>query len=579
MLNNKFIVICAIALSGMTVVAQNEKKLDQSVQVVRDYAPSVPEAVKMHQMPVLDDTSTYKPSFHYSVLDKVNSVTTKPELISAASMNYRNNDLLYRSFVRAGLGNYSTIGGDYTYNIAQNNDYLFSFNIGHRSSLGSLKLEDGTKQDAPFHDTEGGLNFKYFAGKYTFSSNLKFDNHRYRFYGLQQLGEDDEFVVPGVATPVKGRDLYGNVNERWTGVDVGLGFANNLDPEATVKFDSRLDLGFFGTKTGVKQNGFGIGGSAGFMVSEYDAGIDVSIDHFKVSIPDSIGPMYSFNERSNTLIQIKPHVDFDFDRFKLRAGIAIVTQIEEDGDELYLMPDVKGVWNVAEDYVTLHAALKGGYRTNSYRSVIEENPFVSADVNVLSSATPIAIEGGVNARFSPVVALNASVGYSIFTDEHFFVNKEYVDTLDQTGYSARFVPVYDDGGLLKAKGELVITPGNNSEIRVSASYFGWQTDHIEEAWHKHDSEFALNFRFYPIDKLLINGGVTLIGRRFAEDPVTKLSKKLDPVVDLSLGGEYMITRQFSVFARINNVAASKYYRWNGYPSQGLNVFGGLAFSF
>ncbi len=580
MLNRKKVVVaCLAVLTGVGAAAQTDKKIDQSVQVVRDFAPTVSDAVKMFQLPVLDDTSTYRPSFRYSVLDRVSSVTTKPELIGAASMNFRRSDLLYRSFVRGGVGNYSTIAGDYTYNIAENNDYLFSFNLGHRSSLGRLKLENGEKVDAPFHDTEGGLNFKYFFDQFTLRSSLKFDNHRYRFYGEQVLNADDDIVTADPAVFVKGKDLFGSINERWTGFKADFGFSNNLAENPAVGFDSYFGLNFFGTKTGVKQNGFIIGGATKFGVSEYNGGIDASLDYFNVAIPDSIGPMYSFTERSNTLLTIKPHVDFDFGDLKLRAGIGIVAQIEDHGDEFYLMPDVKAIWNVAEDYVTLHGALRGDFRTNSYRSVIEENPFVSADVNMMSSATPIEFEGGVDARFSKVVGLKASVVYSIFTDEHFFVNKQYVNSFGENRYSARFVPVYDDGALLKAGGELVVNPGRKSEILLRAYYFGWQTDHIEKAWHKPETEFGFTWRFFPVDKLLIEGGLTLLGKRYAYDPVMQNARKLDAVADLSIGGEYSINQQFSVFLKMNNMAASKYYRWNGYPSHGINAFGGLTFSF
>lgn len=578
---NKYFIISGLIAMGAFANAQTQedRKLDQSVQVVRDYAPTVADAVKMNQMPVMDDTATYRPSFRYSILDRVSSVTTKPELLGAARMNYRSSDILYRSFLRGGVGNYSTIGGDYTYNIAENNDYHFSFNIGHKSSVGRLKLEDGRKHDAPFHDTEGGLSFKYFFDDYTLSSNIEFDNHQYRFYGLQYLIADDDFIISDPLNPVKGSDLYTNKNERWTGVKAAVGFANNLAEDAGVDFNTNVGLSFFNTKTGVKQNGFDIAGGANFGVDQYRGGIDASVQHFKVSMPDSIGPMYTFNERSSTLLTIKPHVDFDFDRLKLRAGIAIVAQIEKESDEFYLMPDVTATWNVADEYATFYATLKGDFRPNSYRSIIEENPFVSADVNMKASATPIDITGGVRARFSPVVNFNASVGYSVFTDEHFFVNKIYINSLGETQYSNKFVPIYDDGSLVTAKAELTVTPGKKTLISAFARYYGWSTDNLDKAWHKNDSEFGIAWRFYPVEKLLIDGSFTLLGKRYALDPLTSSVKTLKMVSDFSVGGEYLLSQQFSIFMRLNNIIASDYYRWNGYPSHGINVFAGLTFSF
>ncbi len=575
-----YIFICALMGLGFMAEAQTDKKLDQSVQVVREYSPTISDATKMHKMPVLDDTSSYRPVFRYGILDRVSLVSTKPETISAARMNYRSNELFYRSMLRGGLGNYSSFAGDYTYNILNNKEFLLGFDLGHRTSIGRLKLEDDDKVDAPFHDTEAVLNFKYFFDKYTFSSNLKFDHHIYRFYGLQTLDAADSYAnIADPLNPLLGSALFGDDDERWSGFKANFGLANNLDEEAAVNFNSNLGFNLFSTKTGVKQNGFNLSGEAIFPVAEYRGGIEASLDYAKVSKPDSVGPLYSFEERSHTLLQIKPHVNFVFNNFNLRAGIAIVAQIEKNEDEFYLMPDVKGVWNVAEGTVSLYGALRGDYRANSYREIIEENPFVSADQNVKSSATPISIEAGLDARFSSVVSFNARVGYSVINDEHFFVNKPYLSTSAVTAYSNRFVAVYDDANLFNASAGLTVSPGNKSQILARIEYYGWQTDLLDKAWHKPETEFSVEWRFFPAEKLLIDGGVTLLGRRYAQDVATLSAKKLDAVVDLSIGGEYYLSQQFSLFMRMNNLAASKYYRWNGYPSHGLNLLVGLSFSF
>lgn len=581
MLNKRnYILLCGLLGLGSLAFAQTEKKVDQTVQVVREYSPTISDATKMHKMPVLDDTSSYRPVFRYGILERVSSVTTQPETISAARMNYKGNETLYRSFLRGGLGNYSTFLGDYTYNILDNKEYLFGFYLGHHTSMGRLKLENDHKVDAPFHDTEAGVNFKYFVDRYTFSSNLKFDHHMYRFYGLQTLQpEANYFIGDNPVVEVPGDQLFGDEDERWSGFNANFGFANNLDEDAVVDFNTNLGFHLFSTKTGVKQNGFALSGAANFPVAEYQGGIEASLDYFKVGVPDTIGPMYRFNERSNTLVRIKPHVDFVFNRFKLRAGIAIVAQIEKDQDDFYLMPDVKGVWDVAEGAVQLYGVLRGDLRTNSYRDVIADNPFVSADENVASSATPIAIEGGIDARFSQVVNFKAQVGYSVFTDEHFFVNKPYVLSSGGDNYSNRFTTVYDDGNLFEASAELTISPGKKSQILAKLAYYGWQTDNEEKAWHKPETELGVTWRFYPTEKLMVDGGLTLLGRRYAKDMETLEAKKLDAVVDLSLGGEYYLSQQFSLFMRMNNLAASKYYRWNGYPSHGFNLLAGMTFSF
>jgi hypothetical protein len=60
---------------------------------------------------------------------------------------------------------------------------------------------------------------------------------------------------------------------------------------------------------------------------------------------------------------------------------------------------------------------------------------------------------------------------------------------------------------------------------------------------------------------------------------TVVDRQTNAVVDLSLRADYRITPKFSVFAMGNNLTGRHYQRYLNYQSQGVNVIGGLTYSF
>jgi len=56
-------------------------------------------------------------------------------------------------------------------------------------------------------------------------------------------------------------------------------------------------------------------------------------------------------------------------------------------------------------------------------------------------------------------------------------------------------------------------------------------------------------------------------------------KKLPGAVDLNVRADYQLRTKWNVFFEVNNVLNNKYNRWNAFPNYGLNVLGGLVYSF
>ena len=73
-----------------------------------------------------------------------------------------------------------------------------------------------------------------------------------------------------------------------------------------------------------------------------------------------------------------------------------------------------------------------------------------------------------------------------------------------------------------------------------------------------------------------------LGYRYGFDrgfPPAIADRQTNSVIDLSLRADYHLTPKFSIFALGNNLTNRHYQRYLNYPSQGINVIGGLTYSF
>ncbi len=571
-----------LILFSFSLSAQEKDAISKDVKVVKAYSPSLSDAFKMNRMPVLNDSISLNTEFKYSILSKAMITGYNIEPITPAKIARERMKSLKSSYLRAGIGNYNSLFGDLNYNILQSESFVLGLDIGHITSLGNLVLENDTKVDAPFHDTWGDVGFNYLFDEKTLYADINFKHNIYNYYGYETMNSDQSYFVPGYTDTIPQNLLQPNKKQRLSGIDFRLGFKNNEIRDDRLSYDMSIGYSSFSNLTGVLQNGFDIGGSAYFPIGTVGLNVDVDIRNNNTSVPDSIGPLYYFQQRKNTLIGISPKMVFIFDRAKVNVGLLLYGELDSFEDQFQIAPVLTGELTIVEGVVSMEGGMKGHYHQNDYRTVQYENPFVSPDQNIKTAFYGLDVFTKIKGNFSKSTSFSAYASYAMFMNEHFWVNKFYLyGTVSDFNfhYSNQFVPVYDDGSLLTVSGELLYQPNEKFNLLTKATYYGWNTDSLTQAWHKPEMELMVNSRFSPVKDLWIDAGFNVLGKRYAFDPTAIAQKRLDAVFDLNIGAEYNYNSVWSFFARVNNLAASKYYKWNGYPMQGVNVHVGVGISF
>ncbi len=589
---NKAIIITYISffMFSLNSFSQNkEKKLNKNVKVVNEYNPIISDANKINKMP--SENNNLKPTkinFNYSIIPKSFFKNLGIDTISPAIINVNHKTVLNKSFLKAGLGNYSTFLGEIHYNILRSKKFALGLNAGHTSSNGYLKLEDKTKTNAPYHDTWASIYFRNFSKKYIFSLDANFLHNIYKYYGFQNINNNIMYKLPYGSNfkNYNGKELMSEPRQRLSSFYVNLGFDNKILGNKGIPFETNLKLGTFGNVTGINEYSLNLKGKMRYYLDNMHINLAGAVDNYIVKAPSTYQPIfYNMSNRDMTILTLKPSLGLNFNDFDLTIGINSYLQLGGAKDNnLKITPNLLANMNI-EDEVILFAGVDGNYDINNYEKIQRENYFVSADSKVENSFTGVHIFGGIKGNLAASAKFTARFDYSFFSDQHFFTNRMIEASFDKNIYSQSnvFDVLYDDGKLLSVSGEVKFNPSKNLDFTINGKYNNWKLDKNTKAWYKPEYEIGTYANYSFSEYLKFNVGINIIGKRYAlitgNDIVESYTKELKPIADLNIGANYQLTSKWHLFGKINNILASKYYMWNGYPSQRFNIRFGVGYSF
>lgn len=582
--------------------AQNDSinTIDRSVDVVNAYQPVLRKSKKINVEPLMDDTAKYSDKFKYQLLNRVSTVTTKPETLTAAGMDFPSYKSPYRAVVEAGVGTLPSFYGQILYNNGNSENHHLSLKAGHLAQLGKVKMEDDSKVEAHQNDTWAGLDYDHFGGNLRFGFDVDFANNAYNYYGQSTVVDTLNYLTED-AKSIIGSDVIGYDKQRNTTLDIRFNIGNTIaNPLQKFTFTAMAGMGVFGNKSGVHQSDILFGGTLRFPVKKA-AGIDVdwAVNHFKVHEGDE-ADLYDYVEHKCTDIQAIPHFRLDYDFMLLRLGVRIISVLGDDyvgKDDFIVQPDLLANFFIGDGSVNLYAGLSGDYQANSYRSLVERNKYVSPDSrkyiydgilkryvsrqDILHSQAPIVFDFGLRGSFSKKVQAGIGIKYKSLGDEVFFINRHFASANDSTNVShlSQFAILQDDGKLFNVHGEVNVNPTANSNILFEINYYKYNMNSLEEAWYRPACVLSLSGKCKPTERLALKAKLSYEGKRKAFDPTANESKNLDGFIDLNIGGNYYISNRWTAFLNINNLTASDQQRWLGYSSYRFNAMAGITYKF
>lgn len=545
-----------IQITGILVFAFGksvaQEKLVKEVQVVKPYEPTISDAYKITHLPKITDTVKTVPEINYILKTKPINVGYSVNPIKPAKMVGEPLSKLYNSYVKVGLGTKILPTFEAYVNNKRSKEYSIGAYYKFLNSFAQAKLVNNEKEFAGFSDN----NLRFFGKKFVNNSIVRGDmglvsNTRY-FYGYNTK------IDTTLATE--------NIKQKYSTLYLNANYRSNYVDSTHINYDFGVSLDYTKDNYESSELGFKVSGDLNKIFSSEMVGVNIGIEHFsKNENVDSV---------NNTIIRINPWLGKFGDKWRVKAGINIFSDIRGDYSKAFYYPVANLEYDIANHYLIPYAGVDGKLEINNFREICRINPFIVPGTGVLNADHKIILYAGIRGNLSLTTYYNLKVSYSLVDDMHFFVN-DIINT-DSTGN--QFSVVYDDISLVSYFGEMSVSPSDDLAFHLKANYRNYEMTNEAKPWHKPSFDLAFTARYNLRQKIILKGDIMAIGKRYS-----KLSdntfQELESAIDINIGAEYRYSKVLSGFIYLNNLLSDSYYEWNYYPSYGFNILVGATYSF
>lgn len=566
-----YIFIIAVVASTATFGQERTKDtLDpEVVTVVKAYTPTVADAFKIKETPVLDDgTNTTKKEIKYNIFSIPVASTFTPAKGKAATVNKPKSIKLYDNYASLGLGTYTTILGEVYLNHELGRGEHIGGSLTHHSSSGGI---EDVLMDDDFIDTQLNVNYSQRLRDLSWTVDAGALYQKFNWYGLPQ-----PYFNAVTADTLDGSHAFygGNV-----GAKVKL--HDYLFKDASARFRR------FGDNQGSGENRFVVKASADVPVQDELISTEITIDYIGGSFDSNF---YSDTELnySNVTFGVAPSYQLTQDDLTLNLGVNLVymNDTEASDGSFYIYPNITATYRLVDELMIAFGGLEGGLNQNSYYDFAQDNPYVSPTLTVVPTDQKYKAYAGLKGKLSNSIGYSVSGHYMNEANKALYrANPVLLDATEDYQYGNSFEMVYDNVKTIAFVGEVNVDVNRNFSLGLKAEYFSYNTDAQTEAWNLPDVKGSL-FLDYQIDENWFAGaGLFYVGERKDQFYVTDLTSPmiqtmtLDSYFDANAHVGYRLNDQLSFYIKANNIANQDYQHWLNTPVQGIQALAGATYQF
>jgi hypothetical protein len=548
-----FLLFIFFILFSAASMAQNDLH-DLNFQAQSEFQPTIKDAIKFSDLPEIKDSVKRISNIKYGITSRPMFAKYQVQTIEPAKIQNEPLTKLYRSLLKAGYGPiYNMPYGEFWISNTRSRDNSDGAHLKHFSS--SAHLRDVGYSG--FSENQASVFGKRFYKKHTLSGDLKYERNVVHYYGydttINKLDDKKytrqryQLIEPKIMLQSHYADST-HVNH-----NIGLSFYNlqNLYREAenNIRLDARGNL----------------------FLNKEKLNINFLTDYYNHK---------QANDTINDLIMsLSP--SFEAGGKKWHAEIGLTGTLDNFGaaTRFYFYPLLNINYDVYEGLVIPYAGLNGGLIKNSFRRLSTENFFVDTTIHYANTNNKINAFGGLKGNISSNTSYDARVSYSQFDSLHFFA----IDYSGTNQVYNRFDVIYDNATLINVTGEVQYRFKEKINLIGKGNYYLYTPKNLERAYHKPEFDMTYSFIYNLKSKIILRADLFVMGTQWARTLVTEStgpvlkSKLLPGWADMNLEAEYRYSKMLSFFARFNNIANQRYYRWERYPSQRFNFMAGITF--
>ena len=540
-----------------------------------DFLRTINSVQKLDLDPQSIDTVLPVEPMQYTMLPVKADVPARVDSIEAAKLNIQlAQQRLYKGFVKAGFGLYTTPLFEVYYDQTRSKKNGYGLHYKHVSSNGGLS--DVGPSDYSYNSVDAFYNA--YLKHHEVGGRLIYDRRRVSYYGYDSNDsiadvldnkplEDDDVkqVYNDIGFAARLKSLFKDSTKLAHNVGLEVHNYKNLtgSTETNVRFDATLSMEQ-GTET--------YGGTLVIDNNAYRAVLGSGLEDVRTN---------------GVLIGAEPYVSTKGDKYTVKVGAGLFLD-SQGKTTFHFYPQAYLDYSLFDDMLKPYAGVDGHRRRNSFRSLTRENPWLSGAPAIANSSLMYDIYGGLRGSFSSDIGFDVRVSANRIKDRPLYVNAP--TRIDSTDLGDRIAIAYDDVKQLDISGEVIYSHGEHIDVTGRIDVYTYTTDLQAEPWNLPPYKLSLGARYDFRDKLIVKLEAQFLGARKADRQTFSTSGNetvlvqdetidLDGFLDLYFGAEYRYTKRLSLFFDVSNLSASKYERWYRYPVQRTLVMGGATYAF
>jgi len=545
------------------------------VNVVKAYTPTISDAFKVKETPVLiDDDNSKKETIQYSIFSFPVASTFAPAKGKAAGVENGAKEKLFSNYATFAAGNYGTINADlFATKTLKNGDYVVAM-LRHLSSQGGIK---DVVLDNNFSNTSLDATYGSKSNKLSWNGDLGYHRQAYNWYGLESLFYenlpplDKELFL----SKINPKQVYQNI---YFGGKIAI--SESVFKEATLKFSHFYD------SYASAENRLVIRPSAQFEISDIKLKTNFVFDYLNGSFDKDY-----FNTNSlkygSTILGIQPTFNYFKKELSINFGLGIYyntlsqREVSDAKSKIFIYPNITGTYNLVGDLMIAYAGLEGELKQNSYQEFTQDNFFVSPTSVVNPTDQKYDLYLGLKGKLSNTIAYNVRASFKNEDNKALYKNNAY-DPLNsnESGYSFgnSFGVIYDKVKTLSFFGEIKADFTKNFSFGVNSTLNSYTIQDEQEAWNLPAIQLSSFIDYTFNSKWYANAKVFFVGQRKDLISVPSLADVFPPIyyqetkilngyIDLNAQVGYKHNERLTFFFKGNNLANQNYQRWVNYPVQ------------
>lgn len=535
----RLIYTAIFSISGLHAFAQDSLTIKE-FDVYKDFKPLLMESMKIPSNPNPEIPDVKPPVVGYTLPTVKFEAPATIYTIKPLAMGTALLPKLKGNFVKLGYGNYNSPLFEAYLTTVRNKNMQAGLQVKHFSAN-----PDGNRT---FSDNTVKAWGKRYLSKSMIGADLAYNRNVIHYYGFQPQSLD----LP-----------KSSLRREFQAFDANVNFSNIV--KDTSKIGYRFDLNYYNffNNRDASENDFKLNGKFNKYLggNMLDVAVGVNVTNLKDTSLDY----------GRVFVDLKPSYQLNLSQVAyLKVGFNAALSSDSVRTKLYFYPVAEAGYQLVPKSVTAYAGITGDLQRNTFRSVINENPFTS-NYGLANTSNNFQFYIGFKGEVSPQTSFNIQFSQSAVENLGVYV-------FDSSTYSQKIIFDTTSSGITNIRAELTHEFSNKFRMGFTMNYFKYSLD-LPAAYSRPTFTTRFNMMYNMGDKFIFRADVNTMNKRKSLELPSNKEITLKGIVDLNLGVDYRYNKNVSIFINLNNLTNNQYQRRYNYQVYGFNLLGGLTVTF